>query len=117
VVDSFSHGRPVVGIRSDDVTRIGLALHGVGYPVEKWQLIDHAERDPAGRGGTDPRVIGLLWSLPTGRYLGLPQVLAAAARTVRGHPRPPGGSGGQAEGTQGRSPGRSGSRPDSGTPR
>jgi hypothetical protein len=105
VVDRFSLGRSVAGIRRDDVTRIGAALDGVGYPVEKWQLIDHAERYPAGRDGTDPRVIGLLWSLPSGRYLSLPQVLAAAARTARGHPRLPGVPGNRAAGSKPRSDG------------
>lgn len=103
VVDRFSLGRSVVGIRSDDVTRIGAALDGVGYPVEKWQLIDHAERYPAGQGDADQRVIGLLWALPSGRYLSLPQVLAAAARTARGHPRLPAVPGGQAAGSTPRS--------------
>jgi hypothetical protein len=75
------------GICRDDVARLDRALLGMSYPVEKWQLIDHAERDPVGRGGVNQRAIGLLWALPTGRYVTFAQVLTSAARTARGHPR------------------------------
>jgi hypothetical protein len=77
----------VVGIRGEDVLGLELALHGLRYPVDKWQLIDHAQRDPISPGHPNRRAIGLLWALPTGRYLGLAQVLSGAARTCRGHPR------------------------------
>jgi hypothetical protein len=40
-----------------------------------------------GRGGVNQRAIGLLWALPTGRYVTFAQVLTSAARTARGHPR------------------------------
>jgi hypothetical protein len=77
----------VVGIRGDDVAGLELALHTVRYPVDKWQLIDHAQRHPVNSDHPNRRAIGLLWALPTGRYLGLAQVLSGAARTCRGHPR------------------------------
>ncbi len=78
--------RPVAGIHRDDIARLNLALAGVSYPAQKWQLIAHAEREPVGRGRPDRRTIRQLWALPTGRYPGLAHVLVGAARTARGHP-------------------------------
>jgi hypothetical protein len=86
VVDNSStpaHG----GICTGDVALLDRALHGLVYPVEKWQLIDHAQRHPAGLAPSDQRAIGLLWALPVGHYRSLAQVLVCAARTARGHPR------------------------------
>ena len=60
--------RPVAGIHRDDIARLNLALAGVSYPAQKWQLIAHAEREPVGRGRPDRRTIDQLWALPTGRY-------------------------------------------------
>ncbi|NMH96160.1 DUF2795 domain-containing protein [Pseudonocardia acidicola] len=72
----------------DDVARLDRALAGVRYPADKWQLIAHAtERDRIKRGLVDERMIRQLWALPAGRYPGLADVLTAAARTARGHPR------------------------------
>jgi hypothetical protein len=75
------------GICRDDVARLDRALLGMTYPVDKWQLIDHAQRDPVGQGQANQRAIGMLWTLPTGRYVTFAQVLTSAARTARGHPR------------------------------
>lgn len=86
IVVKTSLYQPVAGIFRDDIARFNLALAGVNYPAEKWQLIAHAERDPVGRGRPDPRTIRQLWALPAGRYPGLDQVLASAAWTSRGHP-------------------------------
>ena len=77
----------VVGLRGDDVLDLELALRGVCYPVDRWQLIDHAQRDPASSGHPNRRAIDLLWTLPAGHYVGLAQVLSGVARTCRGHPR------------------------------
>lgn len=78
---------PVAGICAADVAQLNSALAGLNFPVDKWQLIDHAEGDRtnADRGGQ--RAISLLWALPAGRYLGLGQVMTGVARTARGHPR------------------------------
>ena len=78
---------PVAGICAADVAELNSALAGVGFPVDKWQLIDHAEGDrtDGDRGGQ--RAVILLWALPAGRYLGLGQVMTGVARTARGHPR------------------------------
>lgn len=78
--------RPVPGIYREDVTRLHGVLAGVSWPAQKWQLIAHAERDPVGPGRPDQRTVEQLWALPTGRYIDPTQVLAAAARTARGHP-------------------------------
>jgi hypothetical protein len=77
----------VAGICAADVAQLNSALAGLSFPVDKWQLIDHAEGDrtDADRGGQ--RAISLLWALPAGRYLGLGQVMTGVARTARGHPR------------------------------
>jgi hypothetical protein len=77
----------VVGISRGDVARLHRALAGVSYPVDKWQLIEHAECEAGGTGSGDRRAIGVLWALPTDHYLGLAQVMVGAARTARGHPR------------------------------
>lgn len=78
--------RSVVGIGGADTARLTRALSDA--PVEKWQLIDHVQCNPYGRAASDHRrATELLWTLPTGRYPDLPHVLAAAARTARGHPR------------------------------
>ena len=76
--------RPVAGIHRDDIARLNLALAGVSYPAQNWQLIAHAECEPVGPGRPGRR--RQLWALPVGRYSGLSQVLVGAARTARGHP-------------------------------
>ena len=85
--DTPTPPRSVIGVARDDVERLNRALAGATYPMEKWQLIEHAECDPAGTDRGDHRAILLLWALPAGHYLGLAQVLVGAARTARGHPR------------------------------
>jgi hypothetical protein len=85
VVENASHASS--GICRDDVARLDRALLGMNYPVDKWQLIDHAQRDAVGQGQPNQRAIGLLWALPSGRYATFAQVLTSAARTARGHPR------------------------------
>lgn len=77
---------PIVGICRDSVARLDAALAGISYPAEKWELIAHAEIHPIDRARTDLRTIRLFWALPSGRYADRAQVLAAAARTARGHP-------------------------------
>lgn len=77
-------GPPLAGIWGEDSSRLVRALATVGYPVWKWQLIDHVEHDTADQ---DRRVIPLLWTLPTGRYSSVAEVLSGAASTSRGHPR------------------------------
>jgi hypothetical protein len=75
------------GICAGDVALLDRALHGLVYPVQKWQLIDHAQHQPAGLAPSDQRALDLLWALPVGHYRSLAQVLVCAARTARGHPR------------------------------
>jgi hypothetical protein len=75
------------GICAGDVALLDRALHGLVYPVQKWQLIDHAQRQPEVLAASDQRALDLLWALPVGHYRSLAQVLVCAARTVRGHPR------------------------------
>jgi Protein of unknown function (DUF2795) len=75
------------GICAGDVALLDRALRGLVYPVEKRQLIDHAQRHPAELAPSDQRALDLLWALPVGHYRSLAQVLVCAARTVRGHPR------------------------------
>jgi hypothetical protein len=77
----------VAGVHLDDIIELHHVLAGVSYPAQKWELIAHAESDPVGRGRPGPRTFRVLWSLPTGRYGDLEQILTAAARTARGHPR------------------------------
>lgn len=77
------------GIHTDDLSRIGSALSGLCYPVERWELLDHATRthgtaEPGQR--LDSRAVHLLWTLPHRRYGSLDEVVTALARTVRGHP-------------------------------
>jgi hypothetical protein len=81
--------RSRAGVHSDDLPRIGRALSGLCYPVEKWELLDHATRtvqaaDPGRR--YDFRTIDQLWTLPGRRYHSFDDVLTGLARTVRGHP-------------------------------
>jgi hypothetical protein len=69
--------------------RIDTVLSGLSYPVERWELLDHATRttdaaDPERR--SDSRTIHQLWTLPNRRYHSLDEVLIALARTARGHP-------------------------------
>jgi Protein of unknown function (DUF2795) len=78
--------RSVAGIHRGDIARLNLALAGVSYPAQKWQLIAYAERDPIGHGRTDLRTSRQLWALPSGQYADTSQVLVGAARTARGHP-------------------------------
>ena len=78
--------RPVAGIDRDDIARLNLALAGVSYPAQNWQLIAHAECEPVGPGRPGGRTSRQLWALPVGCYCGLSQVLVGAARTARGHP-------------------------------
>lgn len=80
------HSRAGLG---GDVERLDRALTGCSYPAPKWELLAHAGRDPACQGRTNRRAIDLLWTLPDDDYRDRAQVLAAAARTVRGHPRRP----------------------------
>jgi hypothetical protein len=77
-------------VHSDDLSRIDTVLSGLRYPVERWELLDHATRtihgaDPGRR--TESRTIQQLWTLPARRYHSLDEVLIALARTARGHPR------------------------------
>jgi Helix-turn-helix domain len=77
------------GLCDDDVERLDRALTGITYPTPKWRLLAHADRDHDGRGRTNLRAIDLLWTPPDDDYRDRPHVLAAAARTARGHPRRP----------------------------
>jgi hypothetical protein len=76
-------------VHSDDLLSIDIVLSGLSYPVERWELLDHATRtvhaaDPGRR--SDSRTIRQLWTLPNRRYHSLDEVLVALARTARGHP-------------------------------
>jgi hypothetical protein len=84
VVVNRSIDPPLAGIWREDSTRLVRALATVGYPVWKWQLIDHVEHVTADR---DRRVVHLLWALPAASYSGVSEVLSGAASTCRGHPR------------------------------
>lgn len=78
----------VVGVHPDDIARLRDTLVGLTYPAEKWQVIAHAMTEPAAcRTAAKPRTLQQLWALPPGRYVSFPQILAAVARTARGHPR------------------------------
>jgi hypothetical protein len=77
------------GIGGGDVERLDRALTGISYPAPKWELLAHAGRDPACQGRINRRAIDLLWTLPDDDYRDRAQVLSAAARTARGHPRRP----------------------------
>jgi hypothetical protein len=84
---SYDHSR--AGVCGEDVGRLDRALNGITYPAPKWLLLAHANLDTAGRGHTNSRAIDLLWALPADDYRDRAQVLAAAARTARGHPHRP----------------------------
>jgi hypothetical protein len=79
------------GVHPDDLARIGEALSGLYYPVEKWELLDYATRtSPAGPvRRPDSRTTDQLWTLPSRRYHSFDEVLTALARTARGHPPRP----------------------------
>jgi len=87
-----SQNRRPIGVSREDIARFDRALSGLRYPVEKWQLIAHAEQTAHGPEAADLRTIEQLWALPAGRYRNFDQVLAGAARTARGHPRRAGGA-------------------------
>jgi hypothetical protein len=38
--------RRPAGVHSDDLLRIDTVLSGLSYPVERWELLDHATRTP-----------------------------------------------------------------------
>lgn len=81
--------RPIPGVHRDDLLPIGAALSGLHYPVERWELLEHATgtlhaTDSAAH--PDSRTIRQLWTLPNCRYHNLDEVFTALARTARGHP-------------------------------
>jgi hypothetical protein len=81
VVVNCSIDPPPAGIWREDSSLLVRALGTVGYPVWKWQLIDHVELDTADR---DRRVVHLLRALPAGCVnCGVSEVLSGAARTSR----------------------------------
>jgi hypothetical protein len=63
-------------------------VYRLHYPVERWELLDHATRtNKALAPDPDSRTTHLLWTLPNRSYRSLDDVAIGLARTVRGHPR------------------------------
>jgi Protein of unknown function (DUF2795) len=89
VIEKSRWNKVAAGVYSEDIARFDRALRGLRYPAEKWQLIAHAVQAHADQDPAVLRTIQQLWALPAGRYANFSQVLAGAARTVRGHPRRP----------------------------
>jgi hypothetical protein len=87
MIEKHRQDRRPIGVSRDDIARFNQALHGLRYPVEKWQLIAHAVQSTDGPEAVELRTIEQLWALPAGRYRNFDQVLDGAARTARGHPR------------------------------
>jgi hypothetical protein len=84
-----TRSRSITGVHSEDLSRIGDALSGLNFPVERWELLDHATRpsQTLASAGPDSRTVDLLWTLPNQRYRNLDDVMTALARTRRGHPQ------------------------------
>ncbi|MCW2718381.1 DUF2795 domain-containing protein [Pseudonocardia sp.] len=66
-----------------DVARLSQVLDGVGFPAAKWQLIMHAEQY-----GADAATRSDVWSLPSGTYPALVDVLAALGLVANPAQRP-----------------------------